>query len=102
MGKHKSIQELLENILAVSEKIIPGAVYRHFRQKGTYRVLGFTTFEEDDTVLVRYCPVGQPEFEISRRADTWFDQVEHEGEQTTRFVLLQAAADELGGDQADG
>ena len=82
MGKHKSIQELLENILAVSEKIIPGAVYRHFRQKGTYRVLGFTTFEEDDTVLVRYCPV--------------------EGEQTTRFVLLQAAADELGGDQADG
>lgn len=102
MGEHKSRQELLENIAAFAERIKVGADYEHFRREGTYRVLGFTTFEEDDTVLVRYCPVDMPEFEVSRRADTWFDQVEHDGEQTTRFILLQAAADEFSGDQTNG
>ncbi len=101
MGEHKPRAELLENVAAFAEKITVGADYQHFRNGIIYRVLGFTTFEEDDSVLVRYCPVDDPELEGSRRADVWLDQVEHEGRITARFTLLQAAADELGGDEAD-
>jgi len=52
-------------------------------------------------VLVSYRPVDEPRLHLSRRLSRWNEPVEQDGDFVPRFALVQAAADEFGGDEAD-
>jgi hypothetical protein len=100
MGEHKSRAELVEDLAGAANEVKIGGMYQHFRREGVYKVLGVYIAEATDAVEVRYTPVDEPRLEFGRPLSSWHEpKLDGDGNLVPRFVLVQAAADELGGDK---
>jgi len=68
---------------------VPGAYYRHFRNKQLYRLLTFATIEATGEEAVVYQALYGEHRVWIRPKDNFFEEVLHEGQMVPRFQPVQ-------------
>ena len=103
MGAHKSEVEIQADIAAAEKGIVIGGIYSHYSDPAKiYKVLDIITSEEKCAPEVVYEAQYGASLKFGRLVSSWLEMVEFGGEEVPRFSLVEAPADELGGDQANG
>lgn len=77
---------LLDRLLAGP---VHGRVYRHYRTKGLYRVVGCAIHEATQEPLVIYQSLSGLCLTFARPQREWTEEVTHEGAKFHRFELIE-------------
>jgi len=82
--------ENLNNKLKEAQKMVQiGAFYHHYRNPvNTYKVTDIVLNEIDHRILVIYVANYGDKLRWARDIEAWFDIIEYDGKNTTRFVKI--------------